>query len=290
MNEDQNKFAEARSYLIDCINSEFVGPNNQDILTENPVTRYAAGILYPIGYEGRNEGGNEDPPTNEQKLDGEVEQVTTIDDAENESPSSGLANSFFPSVLGLSFYSEESNPELAIELQWTTYRKIEPQKTYVDVQELSNSIQEIEEFKNNFKLLDGKLYVISEEVDFELPKIISEKANDLNIKSILEVAITRFKSSSAWVNTNNKKIIEINYLSKKIKVIEGIELICERKQGKTGGPTLFTIAVKNTFPVCSNGMDEEHVFFNVSMSVTDKLGAKDVFTEYSTPPFYNSDE
>jgi len=290
MNEDQNKFAEARSCLIDSINSEFVGPKNQDVLTENPVTRYAAGILYPIDYEGRNEGRDEDPPTQEQKLDGEIEQATTIDDAENESPATGFANSFFPSVLGLSFYCEGANPELAVELQWTTYAKIESRNTYVGVQELSNSIQEIEEFKNNFKLLDGKLYVIAEEVDFELANIISEKANDINLKSILEVSIRRFKASSAWINTNYKQIIEINDLSKKVKVVEGLELICERKHGKTGRSTLYTIVVKNTFPACSNGMDEEHVFFNVSMSVSDKIGTKNLFTEYSTPPLFNSDE
>lgn len=62
MNDEiMNQLQTARSYLVDSIHSEFVGPlNENDILVENPVTRYAAGMLFPVNYEGRrdSEPGN----------------------------------------------------------------------------------------------------------------------------------------------------------------------------------------------------------------------------------------
>src|SRR5690606_5538776 len=41
-------------------------------------------------------------------------------------------------------------------------------------------------------------------------------------------------------------------------------------------------------PPCSNGMDEEHVLFNVSLNITEEKG-KDIFTEYATPPLFKKD-
>ncbi len=286
MNADQNKFTEARSSLVDSIHSEFLGPIKPDILIENPVTRYAAGMLYPINYESR----NEEPATQEQRLDGENDQITTVDDIENESPATGLANSFFPSVLGMSFYCDGNNPELAVKLQWTTYAKIEPRESFVEVAELPQLVQDLDEFKSNFKLVDGKVYVIAEAIEFEIAKIIAEKAGDINIKSFFEVAIARFRASSIWTNEDKEQEIAIDGALKKEKVVEGLELICDRKQGKNGKSTLYTIAVKNTFRPRPNGMDEEHVFFNVSLSVSSKTGKEDIFTEYSTPPLFNKDE
>ncbi|OGC59946.1 hypothetical protein A3A70_02885 [candidate division WWE3 bacterium RIFCSPLOWO2_01_FULL_42_11] len=281
----KNPFQAARSYIIDSIHSEFVGPLiENDLLTENPVTRYAAGMLFPVNYEGRNDS----PPTQDQKLDGENDLASATGDFDIEDSSTGLANSFFPSVLGISFYCLGKDPVLNVRTEWTTYSKIDPKESYVYINELPESILQIEEFKSNFKIKDGKLFITAEDIYFDVAKIISEKSGDEKIKSILEVAIARFRSGSVWTNTKASRTIAIDPSFKWQKIAEGLELICDRKPSEDGQLTLYTIAIKNTQPACSNGMDEEHVLFNVSVSVTTGE-EQDLFSEYSSSPLFNSD-
>lgn len=227
--------------------------------------------------------------TQEQKLDGENDPVSTSDDFDIEDPSIGLANSFFPSVLGISFYCQGKDPLLSVEAGWTTYSEIEPKDSFVVVEEIPESVLKVEEFKSNFEVREGKLYITAEEINFDVAKTISEKAGDEKIKSILEVAIARFRSASVWTNKKTAQEITVNPSFKRRQIAEGLELICNRKYSNDNKSTLYTIALKNTYPACANGMDEGHVFFNVSLSVT-AADKKDVFSEYSHPPMFNSDD
>lgn len=289
MNDENTKnlYKAARDYLIKNIHSEFVGPSKEnDILTENPVTRYAAGMLFPVNYEAR----NDDPPTQDQKLDGENDPVTTADDFDAESLPIGLANSFFPSVLGISFYSQGRDPTLVVKAGWTTYSKIDPKESFVEIDTLPESVLQIEEFKNNFEVKEGKLFITAEDIYFDVAKTISEKAGDEKLKGVLEVAIARFRSQSVWSNNMVVQDVNVDPLFKKGEIADGLELICNRKHSRDGKSTLFTIAIKNTFPACPNGMDEEHVYFNVSLSIVAAGNKKDIFAEYSSPPLFKSDQ
>lgn len=284
---ENNPYKDARSHLVGSIRSEFVGPSSgNDVLTENPVRRYSTGMLFPVNYEGR----NDEPPTQDQKLDVENDPVTTVDDADIENFTTGLANSFFPSVLGISFYSEGNNPELVVQAKWTTYSQIDPAQSFVEVGRLPDTLLQIDEFKDNFVVREGKLSVIAEDVSFDLAKTISEKAGDGNFKSMLEVAIARFRSNSVWINSCKQKDIAITPEFTKSGITGGLELFCNRRHSKNTNTTLYTLAIKNTYPACPGGMDEEHVFFNVSLGILPLGDKKDIFIEYPTPPLFNSDQ
>lgn len=283
----KNSYQAARDFLVTSINSEFVGPSTEnDILTENPVTRYAAGMLFPVNYERR----NDDPPTQDQKLDGEDDLVAPVDDLASENLTVGLSNSFFPSVIGISFYCEGRDPALVVKTEWTTYSKIDPKESFVEVGNLPQSVLQTEEFKNNFLLKDGKLYIAGEDVYFDIAKTISEKSGEGKVKDVLEVAIARSRSQSVWINKRTVQYLTINPSFNKGKVVEGLELVCNRKHDKDGKSTLFTIALKNTYPACPKGMDEEHVFFNTSLSIAASGNYKDIFVEYSSLPLFKSDQ
>lgn len=279
-------FAIARSYLVDSIRSEFAGVSEgNDVLIENPVTRYASGMIFPVNYESR----NDEPATQDQKLDGENDPVTIIDDSDIDG-STGFANSFFPSVLGISFYCAGNNPELNVSIKWTTFSKIDSKDSFVEVGELPSKVLELEDFKNNFQIKDGKLFVIVDEIGFEIAKTISEAVGDESLKNIFEIAIARFRAQSVWLNSISEKDIVIDQSFTKKKIVEGLELACNRKVVKDGKSTLFTITIKDTFPACANGMDEEHVFFNVSLEITPSGDKKDIFMEYASSPLFNKDE
>ncbi|MCL5675762.1 MAG: hypothetical protein M1120_01395 [Patescibacteria group bacterium] len=287
--DDKNPYLSARSLLVENIKEEFLGPSSKtDILTENPVTRYAAGMLFPIDYEARND---KEPQTQEQKLDAETNQVSSEDESCMDDLTIGLSSSFFPSVLGISFYTLGTDPKLTVKINWTAYSKIDPSESYVDITSCKDGfdkLREIEEFKNFFALKDGKLFVNSDDVGFEIPKIIAEKAANNNVKSLIEVAIARRRFDSVWTNHPKEMVINIEKGVNNYKVGDGLELICNRRRG-VGGSTLYTVAVKNTHPACPNGMDEEHVFFDVSLKIVSAELNEDIFIEYPSPPLFSND-
>lgn len=284
INESVDTYQDARNKLVEAINNEFLGPQSdtQDILIENPVTRYATGMIFPVGYKGR-------PATQDQKLDKENDTVSTDEGAEIEEVTESLANSFFPSVTGLSFYCLGKDPTLNVELTWTTYAKLEKQSCFVEVDEIPSTVTQLEEFKSNFMVKEGKLYVTNEEIDYSIIKILSEKSAFTQLEDNLEVLIRRYRSSSLWVNKTSGKFVIVDPKFNKETVVEGLELICNRRYSPDGKSTLFTLALKNAYPANGSDTDEEHVFFNIKLKVTSSNDEKEIFTEYTSIPLSTND-
>jgi len=282
-NLQKNLFQSERSMLLESIQSEFLGPlEGDEKLTENPVTRYASGMIFPNHYENR----RNIQETADHSLDSENEAVV-IEEVNIENPETGSSNSFYPSVLGLSFFCSGDNPELVVEAFWTIYQKMDSEKTYVEIESLPTSILEHEDFKQNFEYLEGKLYPKGA---FE-KKVVYNLTKDLEDKELRALFYKAYEQAQGtWKNIRDTAKIVINPDFKSTKITEGLDLMCNRKHIDKIGLTLFTFALKNTQPACDKGMDEGHVFFNVSLNVTSVSTKKDIFVEYIIPPQFEKDE
>lgn len=279
----ENLFETERTLLVNGIRSEFLGPlEGDDKLTENPVTRYAAGMIFPNNYENRRNMQE----TADQALDSENEAVV-VEEVNIENPETGSSNSFYPSVLGLSFFCSGDSPSLIVEAFWTIYRKTDVEKTYVEIESLPTSILEHEDFKQNFEYAKGKLYPRK---TFE-KKVVYNLTKDLEDKELRSLFYKAYEQSQgAWESIRNTEKIIIDSSFKSKKITDGLDLMCNRKYFDKIGLTLFTFALKNTHPACDKGMDEEHVFFNVSLKISSETTNKNVFAEYVIPPQFEKDE
>ncbi len=281
MDEKENRYATERSRIVDGVFSEFIGPaSGKERITENPVTRYSAGMIFPNLYESRRDIA-EESDVNEQ------DNADTTGGGEIIDSDKGSANSFFPSVMGISFYCLGNSPNLKVKVNWTTYQKLETGEHYVEVDKIPESIADLEEFKENFEFTEGKLSTRGV-VDYGIPKQISEKSNEKDFIPQLYKAVRQ--SQGEWQSLGDTADLTIKADFKSQRVTEGLELVCERRHDDKGNLTLFTLALKNTNQVGHVGMDEEHVFFNVSMIVTSASDQKEIFAEYSSVPLFKHDE
>lgn len=280
-NNRENPFAVERSQIVDGVFSEFVGPTNgEENITENPVTRYSAGMIFPNHYESRR-----DKP--EESEINEKDDTDAAGDADIGDSDKGSANSFFPSVMGISFYCSGNSPDLKVEVGWTVYNKLETGQHFIKVDKIPESIAVLEEFKENFEFKDGKLYARGV-VNYGIPKQISEIADEKDFIAQLYKVVRQ--SQGEWQGKKDTAIISVRNDFKSQRITEGLELVCERRFSSKDNLTLITLALKNTNLAGPDGMDEEHVFFNVSITATSAGSQKEIFTEYSSIPLFKHDE
>lgn len=282
----KNEFLEARSILLDEIKREFVGAETEDILIENPVRRYAAGMLFPDGYEKRSSTAVEkdmDPDKDRDEIGAENEEEDDI----NEQLGAPLSGSFFPSAMGISFYCKGRNPALKARVSWATFRELDPGENFVELESIPEQIAASEVFQKNFVFQDGKLGVTE---DFDKSSIKELGIEDNELKD----AFYRLNSQTeeGWKRINQTVEVEIGNNASLHKLDEGLELHIQRRRSSDGETTLFTIAANNTKEAKAgkSGMGEESVFFDFSISVLSNSDKKDIFSEYDIRPSRTMDD
>jgi len=276
----QGDYKQARDKLVESIRQELLGfSEDEEKITENPVTRYASGMLFPNHYERRRDNVSSDADS---LLDSEREPEGA-NEPEAENPEKGSSNSFYPSVMGLSFYTVGSKNKLQISISWTKYSKLDNEENFIEFESLPEEIISLDEFKKNFRYENKRLYsptVLSSKM---VPEVL-EKAKATGIQSMFYKLLN--ESHGVWKAKKFKKTVQIADDTKSLNIADGIDLIIEK--AIFSGSTLITVAIKNSHYAASKGMDEDHVFFNVSLKVSSTNG-KNIFSEYKTPPLFKSD-
>jgi hypothetical protein len=144
----------ARIHLIDRLKAEFVGPGSEgldggdietEIISENPLKRYALGILYPqrslLG-DDIDSGDNDDQESEYEDLDDfdPVTAETNNNEANNKKSSESdseqeisivAANQFCPSSYGITFYLKRNNPKMHIKISAAKYERLKPEEAFV---------------------------------------------------------------------------------------------------------------------------------------------------------------
>jgi hypothetical protein len=286
--QNNNPYVRARDLLLADLKKELVGPEaDADILLiENPVTRYSAGVLFPSGYENKQstkesevvQEGSEKSPT----LEGDSDQDNPADDM-----TAALANSFFPSVMAISFYCEGANPDLTAIIECATYKKAGVTDTYVKIPGLSVEALNAQEFADNFTYENGAVRPKRKiENAHSIENALKEKLDD-SARHALHMLL-RSQSEGAWIRTPHRVEFHIDSSSKRHQVVEGLDLVVVRKHIAEKSLTLFTVALENRNH-SGGGLGEEASFFQTSLWI--KGGSHGtMFTEYGTGGMLAADE
>lgn len=268
----------ARKQLVEDIKKELFGTEAADeLVVDSPVKRYSTGMLFPFGYENRNKeevaGTLADSDDESQNQTPDAEEGSDIEQA------SALANAFFPSVIGLSFYAKGEEPLLLASASYAVYEKIPWQEIFSPLEELPKKVGELQEFKDNFLYENKKVFARRklgwENIDTVIAGVLDDKVEKSKIYTALH-QIRLGHNDGAWKRVLKRVEIKIDGSLEREKVEEGLELVVNRRR-KENGVTLFTVCLENIF---DDGNDE-HVFFQASIQVGG-IDKRQVFLEYNT--------
>lgn len=132
--KDDYKFAAVRNLLLDAVRKDLIGPGDgeNEIITDNPSTKYITGILFPP------ENDKENPHDKNQLDDNDLTSLTeeedfvpiadfknSAQDEDDENQSEKSANVYQkPSSIGLSFYLDSKVLLLKIKIRYGTYDEL----------------------------------------------------------------------------------------------------------------------------------------------------------------------
>lgn len=275
--DNTSKYIQTRKQIINDIKTEFCGPSVEDeIVTGNPVTRYASSMLFPYQYELRGTKGDSNDVNDEALF--AASSTHEID--------STSANSFYPSVLAVSFYCNGENPELIANVSTAIYQKLEqPSENFVEVTQIPDKIIEHDDFKDNFEYKEGKLIAKTNNIEYRVPEVLTDLTEDKELQNKL-YKVTQ-QSHDSWKRIPVSNEVTLTSPSNQI-ITEGLELFYESKYDKEANATLCTVGLKNTNKACS-GLDEGHVFFQCELSIYPKSSDSE-FREYLSKSFNPTNE
>ncbi len=114
-----------RRDLVDRLRRDLLGPGADDeLISDPPITRYMAGILYP------NDGVRIDPS---QDLDDRQESRHGGEDAGEWDPPVSLANVRYPSSMGMTFAVDVASGPISVEVTTARYSTVSEDTTAVDL-------------------------------------------------------------------------------------------------------------------------------------------------------------
>lgn len=285
--QSNDTFVRAREMLLEDVKVELSGPEKDPgiLFFENPVTRYSVGLLFPSGYEKKGSDKEAETPVDgAEPAEGETDVDSPADDL-----TAALSNKFFPSAMGLSFYCKGEDPKLKVEVECATYNKADLTEAYVRIEGLPEEITTLPEFVENFIYENGfvRLRKKIEEIR-ELRAVLKDKLSEESHYSALDKLITSQIEGGTWLRIPHSVTLDIDASSRRLHVMEGLDLVVVRKYVPSINLTLFTIALEN-HNEHSGGLGEEGVFFQVSIKVKSNEG-KDIFSEYVSTQLADDDE
>ena len=151
----EKDYYEVRATLLEAVKKELIGPGSEEIgpdaaeeiITESPDNRYTLGMLFP-----QSSSAEEETASDEGNLaNGEEDEPQDF---------ISLANQYYPSAMGISFYSTGISPEIKIEISAASYRKItEEDEGCIILKDAPETITGDAEFKKRFRYDGKKIYV-----------------------------------------------------------------------------------------------------------------------------------
>jgi len=137
-------FGEARARIVERIRAELIGPGSEpcgpdserEIITDRPTQRYTTGMLFPqneVWEPGEEE--NDDSGSREAAADTETEASDYYLDRHI-----SLANQFYPSAMGLTFYTDNTPVALEVCVSGAWYRRCNWDECAVNLEEVPGSV------------------------------------------------------------------------------------------------------------------------------------------------------
>lgn len=176
----QDDLVACRSFLAAQLQKEFVGPGSEgsdggdpetERISENPLNRYALGILYPRLARVEDDLAHDEPeievnepqdyysPSTDSSSIGDDRRSSKQSDSENIDVDSAVseANQFCPSSYGITFFVSNINSELHVTVTGAKYERLELAEAYVELTD--NEKANLEEHLDEcFEIQDRKYY------------------------------------------------------------------------------------------------------------------------------------
>lgn len=287
--QHRDEYAEARKVILEDIRGELIGPGEDKdlLLIENPVTRYAGAMLFPADYNKSDESTSELDALDRIET---KEEVGEGDDAGTSGDvTTSLANSFFPSAMGISFYCKGSSPLLLAKVKCATYsRSSDIQNIYVSIPDLAEEVLNMPELSDNFTYSEGTLRLKHKIEQYgEIRNALKEKLPEYDFHQVHR--LIRSQDEGAWIRKEHTEEIDLGSNAETLKVVNGLDIVVVKKPIPEKDLTLFTLALKNTNKKSAEGLGEDSVFFEVSLDITCK-DQNTRFAEYEVDSYVLSDE
>lgn len=275
-----NPYISARKSLLEELSKELLGPGSEvtamavdeEIISEPPIDRYAVGILYP----------QKTSVSEEVDLDADNTVSDRVSAEEIVSDHVSLANQYYPSAMGISFYAQGISPGVTVGINAAVYRKVNfDDECVIFIDDLSEDVTANPEFKAKIQYSEGKLVFrgdFSKNDREDLLRLSSDKFYQNAIHKLYRLRNYGWKRFPV-VSRENK--IKIDPETKCIRkpLIDGLELVCISRPDRKQNRTLFTISLVNTF-VSDKQRNNEKSFFQVGFDVERFDGSEGIFLEY----------
>ncbi|MCC5912721.1 MAG: helicase [Clostridiaceae bacterium] len=256
-----------RKDLLKALETEIVGPgsqgvyDNEEIIEEGPLERYSSGILYPQKEKVRNNEEHDDTAQN--YLSEEAKEDEVLDASIN------ISNQYYPSALGISFYTNDICPDLQVEINAGVYRRLNATECESGVEHIPDSVREMILFKKKLSY-EERILRLNEKINIEEREaLIALFDHDGYRKAIYKIFQLQ---NNGWKRMPITKTLSITGGDReKITewedfVEEGLKLHCIRRPDVKNNTTLFTITLIN-IKESKKEKSNEDAFFQVGFSV-----------------------
>lgn len=292
---EYKEYAEVRNFLVNSVIRELIGPGSEqvgpdpeeEIITENPRIRYTIGMLFPQELTAEEESIQEG-----NLADDIVDPDKIMDEYIN------LTNQYYPSAMGISFYTSGKCPSLNVKVSAAKYRKMtDDDECIVFLENIPGSVKKDEKFIKSFRCEKGRIIISA-----TLIKREEDRAYFLNLSDVpsYKTAIYKLHSQAAYgwkrvlfpiecclvnIPKDEKRKFEK-------EIIEGLSLICIRRHEANKTRTLFTVSLLNKFKNNKNNKKSvlEKIFYQVGFKISFNEKAKNEFLEYVSRPTFFPDK
>lgn len=286
--ELKNKYKEhtkARNFLVNSVMKELIGPGSEqvgpdseeEIITENPRSRYTIGMLFPQELIAEEESIQEG-----YLADDIADPDKTMDEYIN------LTNQYYPSAMGISFYTSGKCPSLNVKVSAAKYRKMtDDDECIVFLENIPESAKKDEKFMKSFRYEKGRIIISA-----ALIKKKEDRAYFLNLSDdpSYKTAIYKLHSQAAygWKRVLFPKeccLVNIPEDEKKKfekEIVEGLSLVCIRRPEANRSKTLFTVSLLNKFKNDKNNKKRGFgkIFYQAGFKISFAEKTKNGFREY----------
>lgn len=282
-----DSFRKARKQLLRLSKKELIGPGygercdeSKEIITENPISRYTVGILYPQNANRDLKEEIDDTGANEV---GSKEDLNSfLDNHIN------IANQYYPSAMGLSFYISGINPGIKVNINSARYVKTVLDDCAIETTNIPEEFIDDEKFNSIFKISKNRLIPRKKISRDERDRLVKRIKKNYGQNSEFESLIYKIYSRQeyGWKREPIEKTIIFNKKDKNRetkKITDGLKIECIKRPINKSDRTLFTVSLINNNTVKEkNVRKNKKSFFQCGFTVN---SLKKDFCEYNNDNF-----
>lgn len=271
-------YCEVRGLLLEAVKNELIGPGSEEvgsesaeeIITESPDNRYSVGMLFPQSLPAEEETASEEG---------------VLISAEEDEPQDfiSLANQYYPSAMGISFYSSGICPEITVEISAASYRKMtEEDEGCIILKDLPDTITKDIKFRERIKYDGEKIRISGKFTEEERNYFLNLSEDRIYKSAIYKLYAQKLLGWKRVPLPEEKRRISISKgRARRIdqSVIENLNLVCIRRSDTDKNRTLFTVSLVNTAEA-KKQRGPDKTFFQVGLRVSFAKAGENNFLEY----------